>query len=106
MPDCLRCLVKTIVGSLPIENPHTQQRQQQSIIDLRPINYLEPFSPSDHMGPQPIIKEQVQKNVIPPMMVCSRLILPLLADPVEGGLGNLQLLFSISIKKKQREKLP
>ena len=40
------------------------------------------------------------------MMVCSRLILPLIADPVESSLGYLQLLFSVSIKKKQREKLP
>ena len=56
MPDHLRGLVKTIVGSFPIEDPHAQQQQQQSIIDLRPVDYTEPFSPSDHMGPQPIIK--------------------------------------------------
>ena len=58
------------------------------------------------MGPQPIVKVQVQEDVIPPAMVCSRLVLPLLVNPVEGVLGNLQLLFSVSIKKKQREKLP
>ena len=58
------------------------------------------------MSPQLIIKEKVQEDVIPPTMVCSCLVLPLLADPVEGVLGDLQLLFSISIKKKQREKLP
>ena len=38
-------------------------------------------------------------------MVCSRLVLPLLANPVEGSLGDLQLLVSIS-SRKQREKLP
>ena len=58
------------------------------------------------MGPQLIVKVKVREDVIPPAMVCSRLILPLLANPVEGSLGNLQLLFSVSIKKKQREKLP
>ena len=55
------------------------------------------------MGPQLIVKEQVQEDVIPPAMVCGRLVLPFLADPVEGGSGNLQLLFSVSTKKKQRE---
>ena len=58
------------------------------------------------MSPQPIIEVQVRENIIPPVMVCSHLILPILANPMEGGLGNLQLLFSVSIKKKQREKLP
>ena len=42
------------------------------------------------MGPQPIVKVQVQEDVIPPVMVCSRLILPLLVDPMEGILGDLQ----------------
>ena len=42
------------------------------------------------MGPQLIIKEEVRKDVIPPAMVCSRLVLPLLADPMEGILGDLQ----------------
>ena len=56
MPDRLRCLVKTVVGSFPIEDPHTQQRQERGIVNLHPIYNLEPFSPSDHMGPQLIIK--------------------------------------------------
>ena len=92
-----------IVRSLPIEDPHAQQRQQGRILDLRPVNHSEPFSPSDHMGPQPIVKIKVREDVIPPTMVCSRLILPLLADPVEGILGDLQLLFSISSKETKRE---
>ena len=78
-----------IVRSLPIEDPHAQQRQQQSIVDLRPVDHTEPFSPSDHMGPQSIIKIQVRKDVIPPAMMGGRLILPLLANPMEGVLGDL-----------------
>ena len=89
MPDHLSCLVKTIVGSFPIEDPHTQQRQQWSILDLCSINHTEPFSPSDHMGPQPIIKIQVWEDVAPPAMVSCHLILPLLANPMEGVLGDL-----------------
>ena len=57
MPDRLSGLVEMIVGSFPIEDPHVQQRQQQGVVNLRPVYYTEPFSPSDHMGPQPIIKE-------------------------------------------------
>ena len=57
MPDRLSGLVKTIVRSLPIEDPHAQQRQQRGIVNLRPVYDTEPFSPSNHMGPQPIIKE-------------------------------------------------
>ena len=89
MPDHLHSLVKMIVGSLPVEDPHAQQQQQGRIVDLRSIDHTEPFSPVDHVGPQPIIKEQVREDVIPPMMVCSRLILPLLADPMKGILGDL-----------------
>ena len=43
----------------------------------------------NHMGPQLIIKEQVQKDIIPPAMVCSCLVLPLLADSMKGILGDL-----------------
>ena len=106
MPDHLHCLVKMIVGSLPVKDPHAQQQQQQSIIDLHPVNYTKPFSPMDHMGPQLIIKVKVREDIIPPTMVCSCLILPLLGDPMESGLGDLQLLINVSLQEKQRERLP
>ena len=69
--------------------PQWQQRQQRGIIDLRPVDHTEPFSPSDHMGPQLIVKVQVQEDIVPPAMVSNRLILPLLANPMEGVLGDL-----------------
>ena len=53
------------------------------------------------MGPQPIVKVKVWEDVIPPAVVCSHLILPLLADPMEGILGNLQLLFSVSSSRNE-----
>ena len=53
------------------------------------------------MGPQPIIEEEVWEDVIPPPMVCSRLVLPLLADPMEGILGNLEILLSISSSRNK-----
>ena len=89
MPDRLHSLVKMIVRSLPIEDPHAQKRQQGQVVDLRLIDHTKPFSPADHMSPQLIIKEQVRKDVVPPPMVCSRLVLPFLADPMKGVLGDL-----------------
>ena len=107
MSNRLSRLVKTIVGSLPVENPHPEKRQQGRIIDFRTVHHSEPFSPSNHVRPQVVIKEEVREDVIPPMMVCSRLILPLQANPVEGDLGDLENSpLSISTNQKQRGKLP
>ena len=89
MSDCLSHLVQTIVWSTPVEDPHAKQQQQGRIVNLPPVNHTKPFGPVDHMGPQPIIKEKVWEDIIPPLMVCSHLILPLLADPMEGILGDL-----------------
>ena len=50
---------------------------------------MEPFGPANHVGPQPIVKKQVRKDIIPPLMVGSRLVLPLFANSVKGILGDL-----------------
>ena len=42
------------------------------------------------MGPQLIVKVQVQEDLIPPVMVCSHLVLPLFDNPMKGILGNLE----------------
>ena len=89
MPDRLRGLVEMIVWSLPVEDPHAQQRQQGGVVYLRPIDHSEPFSPSDHVGPQPIVKVQVREDIIPPAMVSGHLVFPRFANPVEGVLGDL-----------------
>ena len=60
----------------------------------------------DHVGPQPIIKEQVRKDIVPPAMVGGCLILPLLVDSMKGILGDLQIFLQRFYKQKQREKLP
>ena len=41
------------------------------------------------MGPESVIKEQVREDVVPPLMMGSRLILPLLVDAMKGILGDL-----------------
>ena len=89
MPNHLHSLVKTIIRSLPIEDPHAQQRQQGRVINLHSIDHTKPLSPADHVSPQSIIKEQVREDIAPPPMVCSSLILPLLADSMKGVLGDL-----------------
>ena len=53
------------------------------------------------MGPQPIIEEEIWEDVIPPPMVCSRLILPLPTNPMEGILSNLEILLSISSSRNK-----
>ena len=53
------------------------------------------------MGPQLIIEEEVWEDVIPPPMVCSRLILPLLVNPMEGILGDLEILLSVSSSRNE-----
>ena len=90
MPNRLSRLMKTIVGRFPVENPHSEQRQQGWIVDLQTVDHSEPFHPLDHMRPQVVIKEKVREDVIPPAMVCSCRVLPLLDDPMKGVLGNLR----------------
>ena len=106
MSDRLSHLVQTIVWSTPVEDPHAKQQQQGRIVNLPPVDHMKPFGPVDHMGPQPIIKEKVWEDIIPPSMVCSHLILPLLADPMEGILGNLENPPQCFFNQKQRGELP
>ena len=58
------------------------------------------------MGPESIIEEQVRKDIVPPLMVCRRLVLSLLADPVEGILGDLLNSPQRFSKQKRRGELP
>ena len=102
MPDRLDCLVKTVIGSFPIKDPHAQQRQQRSVLDLRPVDHTEPFSPSDHVGPQLIVKVEVREDVIPPAMVRRCHIFPLLADSMEGVLGDLSKFSSAFLQAEMK----
>ena len=70
--------------------PHPEQGQQGRIVNLPPVDHMEPFSPMDHMGPKAIIEEEIWEDVIPPAMVCGHLVFSLLADPMEGVLGDLE----------------
>ena len=57
------------------------------------------------MGPQPAVKVQVREDIIPPAMMGSRLILPVLVDPVEGILGNLLIFFSVFLPTETKRKI-
>ena len=91
MLDRLSCLVKMIVGSLPVKNPHLEKRQERHVIDFHLVHEPKPLSTMDHVHPKPIVKEEVREDVIPPAMVCSLHILPFFDNPIEGILGNLEL---------------
>ena len=52
-------MVHSIIGSFPVKDPHPKQRQEGQIIDLHLIHLSKPLRPSHHMGPKPIVEEQV-----------------------------------------------
>ena len=66
------------------------------------IDHSEPFSPLDHVCPQPIVKEEIWEDIIPSAMVCSRRILPFLDDSVEGILGDLNNLPSVFLQAETK----
>ena len=45
MLDGLSCLVHTIVGTSPVEDPHVEQIEQNRIVNSGPINPMKPFHP-------------------------------------------------------------
>ena len=85
-------LVETIIGTGPVQDPHPEQAKENWIIDVSPIHLLKPFHPSDHIGPEPIVKEEVWVHVPPPTVVDDHLIfqLPWFPNAMEGVLGDLQ----------------
>ena len=99
--DSLGGLVHTIVWNPPVNNPHPKKRQEGWIVDLGLIHLLEPFGPSDHVGPKTIIKEEVWIYIMPPLIVGGFSILPSLDDPMEGVLGDLS--FSVSVSNNRNE---
>ena len=100
-------LVKTIIGTSPVQDPHPEQAKENWIVDASPINLSKPFHPSDHIGPEMIIEEEVRVYVPPPAVMNDGFIvwLPWLPNAVEGILGNLQAL-SVFYQKEQRGNLP
>ena len=67
---------------------------------------MKSFNSTDHVGPQPVVKGKVWEDIIPPTMVCSCFVLPLLTNPMEGILGNLENSPQCFFKQKQRGELP
>ena len=62
---------------------------------------MKPFHPSDHIGPEVIIEEEVWVYVPPPSVVGSLDILPGLLDTMIGGLGDLQFSVSVSTSRNK-----
>ena len=65
------------------------------------IHLSEPFSSSDHVGPELLVKEEVWVDIAPPLIVGSLNVLSGLQDPMEGILGNLQFSISISTSRNK-----
>ena len=94
-------LVHMIVGSFPVEDPHLKQRQEGQIIDLHPIHLSKPLCPSDHMGPELIVKEEIWVHIPPPLIVGSLGVLSSFLNPMEGVLGDLEIPLSISTSRNE-----
>ena len=77
-----------------------EQAEEDQVVYMSPIYLLKPFCPLDHVGPELIVKEEVQVYVPPPMVVdnCLVIQLPWLPNPMEGVLGNLQFLSAFPSK--------
>ena len=94
------------LGAFQSRTPHSEQRQESQIIDLCTIHHSKPLGSTDHVGPKSIIKEKVWVHIVPPPMVGSLCVLPLLDNPMEGVLGNLENPPQCFFKQKQRGRLP
>ena len=91
-------LVQPVIRTSPVEDPHPEQVEKDRIVDTSLIHLLEPFCPSDHVGPKMIIKVEVWVYVPPPLIVNNSLVvrLPHLPNAMECILGDLQFSISIS----------
>ena len=58
-------LVKTIIGASPIQDPHLEQVKKDWIIDVSLIHPSKPFHPLDHIGPEPIVEEEIWVHIPP-----------------------------------------
>ena len=94
MLNSLSRLVKIVIGTSPVQDPHLEQVKKNQVIGLSPINASRPLRSSDHVCPQSVIKEEVRVHIPPPLIVNDGLVIwfSLLLDPMEGILGDLSIL--------------
>ena len=102
MLNSLHGLMKSVIWTSPVKDLHLEQVQENRIIDASPIYLLKPFYSSDHVCPEPIIKEEVWVYIPPPSVVNNHLVIwfPCLPNTMEGILGDLQFSISVSFKRK------
>ena len=93
-----------IVGTSPVQDSHSEQVEENWIVDMGLINMLEPLHSSDHICPQLVIKEKVWVHVPPPLIVNDSLVIwfPLLPDSMEGILGDLSILHQCFHQKEMK----
>ena len=103
--NCLGCLVKMIVGTSPVQDSCPEQVEKNWIIDMSLINHLEPLCPSDHIGPEMIVKVEVWIHIPPPPVMndCFVIWFASLHDPMEGILGDLPISVSVLSRRTKRE---
>jgi len=89
-----RCrLVESIVGSLPIEDPHLHQVEQHIVGHHLPIQGQEILMGADHVGPKEIIVMKIQEAIAPPPLLDHELVVSFLsrkASPVGASVKDLE----------------
>ena len=101
MSNGLGSLVKTIIQTCPVKDRHLEQVQENWIIDMGPVHLSKSFCCPDHIGPEPIVKEEVWIDVPPPLIMGSLCILSSFHDFMIGILGDLQFSISISTSRNK-----
>ena len=98
MSNGLGSLVQPVIRTSPIEDSHSEQAKEDQIIDTSLIYLSKPFSPSDHVGPESIIKVEVQVHIPPPPVMDDHFIswFSHLPNTMKGILGDLQFSISVS----------
>ena len=101
MSNGLGSLVKTIIQTCPVKDRHLEQVQENWIIDMGPVHLSKSFCCPDHIGPEPIVKEEVWIDIPPPLIMGSLCILSSFHDSMIGILGDLQFSVSISTSRNK-----
>jgi len=79
-------LVKTIVGSLPVEDPHLQQVVKDVVCHLLSVQHQQILMRSDHVCPKNIIIVKVEEVILLPPFLNHKLI-SVLFPPESNPIG-------------------
>jgi len=87
------CLVESVIGGLPVEDPYLHQVEQHIIGHHLPIQRQEILMGADHVDPKEIIVMEIQEAVAPPPLLDHELVMSFLSrkmSPVGAPVKDLE----------------